>query len=266
MSYTQSIPVVLVLAGNDPSGGAGLQADIEALTSQGCHVAPVVTVVTVQDTKDIHDIHPIPTELIIRQAATVLNDLEVSAVKIGLIGEAATAMELYRLLSDWPQLPVVLDPILRSGGGTQLTKPKDFAGLKTLFPGVTVLTPNILEAQALAPDTPDLEACGRALVAQGCEFVLITGTHEDRPQVINRLFDASGLIESFAWERLPGSIHGSGCTLAASIAGLLAQGLLPVDAVHQAQEYTWQTLKHAYRVGHGQKLPNRLFWAKNLSA
>ena len=125
-----------------------------------------------------------------------------------------------------------------------------------------MLTPNSLEARALAHGADSLDACAMALLECGCEFVLITGTHENTPKVINSLYSNNRLLETFTWERLAGSFHGSGCTLAASIAGLLAQGLEPFSAIHEAQEYTWETLNNSYRVGMGQALPNRLFWAR----
>ncbi len=125
-----------------------------------------------------------------------------------------------------------------------------------------MLTPNSHEARLLSPEADTLDACAMSLLERGCEFVLVTGTHEPTPHVENRLYGNHRLLEVFTWERLPDHYHGSGCTLAASIAGLLAQGLEPFTAIHEAQEYTWETLHHAYRAGMGQLLPNRLFWAR----
>mgnify|MGYP000629815250 CR=1 FL=1 len=130
-----------------------------------------------------------------------------------------------------------------------------------LLPQTTVLTPNSLEARALAPEADSLDACAMALLDRGVEFALVTGTHENTPEVTNRLYANRRLLETFSWDRLPDSYHGSGCTLASSIAGLLAQGLEPFTAIHEAQEYTWETLKNGYRIGMGQHLPNRFFWA-----
>ena len=111
-----------------------------------------------------------------------------------------------------------------------------------------------------AADT--LDACAMAILEHGVEFVLITGTHENTPSVENTLYANHRVMETFTWDRLEGSFHGSGCTLAASIAGLLAQGLEPFTAIHEAQEYTWQALAEGYRIGMGQQIPNRLFWAR----
>ena len=125
-----------------------------------------------------------------------------------------------------------------------------------------MLTPNSKEARTLAPAADTLDACAMAILEHGAEFVLITGTHENTPTVKNKLYANHRVMETFTWDRLEGNFHGSGCTLAASIAGLLAQGLEPFTSVHEAQEYTWQTLAAGYRIGMGQRIPNRLFWAR----
>ncbi len=262
MNSQASVPVVLVLAGNDPSGGAGLQADIESIASMGCHAAPVVTALTVQDTQNVREVVPVSPGLVAAQARAVLEDMAVAAVKIGLVGAVEVAEAIHAVLADYPQLPVVLDPILRAGGGTPLADDDLIDALRDLIlPQATVLTPNSIEARRLAPEADNLDACAMALLDRGCHYVLITGTHELTPQVINRLYGNHRRLESFTWPRLPGSFHGSGCTLAAAIAGLMAQGEDAGQAIRQAQEYTWQALDAGYRVGMGQWLPNRLFWA-----
>jgi hydroxymethylpyrimidine/phosphomethylpyrimidine kinase len=137
-----------------------------------------------------------------------------------------------------------------------------------LLPQTTILTPNSREARRLAQgDGEDeeelaLASCAEKLIGLGCEYVLITGTHENTPQVVNTLYGPEGLVRSDNWERLPGSYHGSGCTLAAAIAASLANGLELPEAVHEAQEYTWQTLNAGFRPGMGQYIPDRFFWAR----
>jgi hydroxymethylpyrimidine/phosphomethylpyrimidine kinase len=262
MTTDASPPVVMTLAGNDPSGGAGSAADIEAIASVGCHAAPVITALTVQDTQNVKETVPLHPSLVIAQARAVLEDMTVTAIKIGLLGSVAIAEAVHTVLTDYPTIPVILDPVLTAGGGTILADDKLLDALQTLLlPMTTVLTPNSQEARRLAPEADTLEACAMAILERNCEFVLITGTHENSPQVINTLYGNHRVLESCTWERLPGSYHGSGCTLAAAIAGLLAQGKEPLSAIRQAQEYTWQTLRAGYRVGMGQYLPNRLFRA-----
>jgi len=257
------VPVVLVFAGSDPSGGAGIQADIEALASHGCHTAPVITAITVQDTQDIQSMAPLDGLLVAEQARAALEDMPVAAIKIGLLGSVEVAEAINPILADYPDIPVVLDPVLSTGAGTGLADEEILEVMEALLmPFTTVLTPNSVEARVLAPDADNLDACAMSILEQDVEFVLITGTHENTDHVINRLYSNHRLLESFTWERLSGSFHGSGCTLASSIAGLLAQGLEPFSAIHEAQEYTWETLRHGYRIGMGQALPNRLFWAR----
>lgn len=257
-----SIPVVMALSGHDPSGGAGIQADIEALASHGCHCAPVITAITVQDTQDVKSYAPLDGALIMEQARAVLEDMPVAVIKIGLLGSTEAVEAIHSVLQDYPEIPVILDPVLASGNGASLADDEILEAIDSLLlPNTTVLTPNSLEARILAPEADNLDACAMALLERGCEFVLITGTHENTPHVSNSLYGNHRLLETYTWERLANSYHGSGCTLAASIAGLLAQGLEPQSAIHEAQEYTWETLAHGYRVGMGQPIPNRLFWA-----
>ena len=257
------IPVVMAFSGNDPSGGAGIQADIEALISHGCHAAPVITALTIQDTSEIIGYTPLDMGLIVEQARVVLEDMVVDAFKIGLLGSSESVEAIHSILTDYPDIPVVLDPVLASGNGSILADDDVIAAInELLLPQTTVLTPNSLEARTLAPEADSLDACAMALLERGSEFVLITGTHENTPTVVNTLYTDNRQLETFNWDRLEHSYHGSGCTLAASIAGLLAQGLEPFSAIHEAQEYTWQALLHGYRIGMGQHLPNRLFWAR----
>ncbi|MEE9494024.1 MAG: hydroxymethylpyrimidine/phosphomethylpyrimidine kinase [Gammaproteobacteria bacterium] len=253
----------MVFSGNDPSGGAGVQADIEAISSHGCHTTPVLTSLTIQDTQDILGYTPLDLALIVEQARAVLEDIPVNAIKIGFLGSSEAVEAIHTILTDYPDIPVVLDPVLATGNGTVLTDDDVIeAVIGLLLPQTTILTPNSLEARTLAPEADSLDACAIALQEHGCEFILITGTHEQTPEVVNTLYTNRRVMERFHWERLEHSYHGSGCTLASSIAGLLAQGMEPFSAVHEAQEYTWQALKHAYRPGMGQHIPNRLFWAR----
>ena len=252
----------MAIAGNDPTGGAGLQADIEAIISMGCHAAPVVAALTVQDTTDVMRLVPVDAQLVVQQARAVLEDMPVKAIKLGLLGSIETVEAVHTLLRDYPDIPVVFDPVLAAGGGARLTDEASRQAMTSLLlPLTTVLTPNSEEARQLAPGADTLEACAMALLDQGAEFVLITGTHEATAEVHNVLYGNRRRLADFRWERLPGSYHGSGCTLASAIAGLLAHGQEPFTAVNEAQEYTWQALKHGYRAGMGQALPNRLFWA-----
>ncbi len=264
MTQQQSpVPVVMAFSGNDPSGGAGVQADIEALISHGCHTAPVITALTIQDTQDVIGYTPLDGGLVVEQARAVLEDMPVSVFKTGLLPSTEIVEAVHSILEDYPEIPVVMDPVLASGNGTMLTEDDVIAAMgELLLPQATVLTPNSHEARILAPEGDTLDACAMALLAHGTEFVLITGAHENTPMVRNTLYANNRVMDTFSWDRLEGSYHGSGCTLASSIAGLLAQGLEPFTSIHEAQEYTWQALSEGYRIGMGQRIPNRLFWAR----
>lgn len=263
------MPAVLVFAGTDPTGGAGLQADILTLASMGCHPLSVVTAVTVQDTVGVDDFLLMEADWIIDQARSVLEDIPVAAIKIGMIGSVEAVAAIAEVVSDYPDIPVVLDPVLTSGRGDPLANEELLAALRDLLlPQTTLLTPNSIEARRLAEDVdeendePELPECARRLIDLGAEYILITGTHEHSTQVSNTLYNTRGIVHRLNWERLPGSYHGSGCTLASAIAALLALGKDVSEAVKEAQEFTYQTLKNAYRPGMGQFIPDRLYWVR----
>ncbi len=260
-------PIVLAFAATDPSGGAGLQADVITLSSMGCHPLSVVTAITIQDTMGVEEMMALDAEWVADQARCVLEDMPVAAFKIGLVGSIENIAAIAEVVSDYPEIPLVLDPVLASGRGDELVTDEMISALRDLLvPQTTILTPNSVEARRLAQEEGeediDLAECARRLLATGCEYVLITGTHENTPQVVNTLYGQEGVVRTDSWERLPGSYHGSGCTLASAIAATIANGLSISDAVKDAQEYTWQTLKVAFRPGMGQHIPDRLFWAR----
>ncbi|WP_026611618.1 bifunctional hydroxymethylpyrimidine kinase/phosphomethylpyrimidine kinase [Methylocaldum szegediense] len=253
-----SPPVVLCLSGHDPTGGAGIQADIETVCRLGCYPSSVITALTVQDTRNVYKVLPQNAEAFLKQALTVLRDMPPAVIKIGLLGSVELVHAVHELLESAPGVPVVLDPILAAGGGTSLASEMLIESLRrTLIPRATVLTPNSPEARKLA-GMEDLDDCGRTLLAFGCPNVLLTGAHENENDVVNRLYRASG-VKTYRWPRLPGSYHGSGCTLASAIAALLASGKDIEHAMSDAQDFTWQALSNGYRLGTGQKLPNRLY-------
>ena len=260
-------PIVLSFAGTDPTGGAGIQADLLTLSSMGCHALTVVTAITVQDTAGVEDVLPIDADWVSDQARVLLEDMPVAAFKIGMVGSVENCAAIAEVVSDYPDVPLILDPVLASGRGDEMaTEDMIEAMRELLIPQTTIITPNSLEARRLADDGSDeersLEDCARRILEMGCEYVLITGTHENTPQVINTLYGQQGVIRSDTWQRLPGSYHGSGCTLASAIAATLANGLDIPEAVREAQEYTWQTLNAGFRPGMGQHIPDRFFWAR----
>lgn len=267
-------PAVMTFAATDPSSGAGLQADILTLASIGCHPLSVVTALTVQDTVGVDNVMVFDAEWVNEQARAILEDMEVAAFKLGMLGSVENIAVIAEIMADYPDTPLLIDPVLASGRGDELANEEmQAAMIDLLFPQATLITPNSLEARRLAftEDEADedelagssLEESAQRLLDLGSEYVLITGTHERSPEVVNSLYGETGLIRAYSWERLPGSYHGSGCTLTSAIAACIAHGLSMEEAVAEAQEYTWQTLKAGFRPGMGQYIPDRLFWARD---
>ncbi|MDP3538478.1 MAG: hydroxymethylpyrimidine/phosphomethylpyrimidine kinase [Azonexus sp.] len=265
---TPSPPQVLVFAASDPSSGAGIQADLLTLASLGCHPLTALTALTVQDTVGVQSIHPVSAELLEQQARTILEDMPVVAFKIGVLGSIENVLAVAEIVSDYPETPLIFDPVLASGRGDELSGEEIISAIREmLLPQTTLLTPNAPEARRLAESDedeiePSIDVCAQRLIEMGVQYVLITGTHENTPDVVNTLYGAEGVIRRDRWERLPGSYHGSGCTLASAIAGCIAGGASVEDAVRDAQDYTWQTLKNGFRGGMGQFIPDRFFWAR----
>lgn len=257
-------PVVLCFSGADPTGGAGIQADIETISSHGCLAASIITAATVQDTVDVMSFSPMPPDLIVEQARAILEDMPINMVKIGMVGSAEIAMAIHSILTDYPDIPVVYDPVLSTETNAALSTEDLVDTVRTLLlPLTTVLTPNIFEVHAFSPgsDTPSAAAMG--LLESGVEYILLTGTHGKTPDVVHTLFSNNREMEVFHNERLPNKYHGSGCTLASSIAAQMAQGQDVLGAVRNSLEYTHNALKNAYRVGMGQYHPNRCFRIRN---
>ena len=245
-------PIVLTFAASDPTGGAGLQADLLTLAALGCHPLSVLTGVTVQDTRGVQQLEPLACALVERQARALLAESTVAAFKCGVLASAENVRAVARIAAGHAGVPLVLDPVLASGRGDPLAGE---GGLDARVDAhgtlATVATPNTLEEKRLGG--------AQHLLSRGCRYVLVTGTHASDAEVVNRLYDASGLVREDRWRRLPGSYHGSGCTLASAIAAALAKGRALPDAVAEAQDYTWRALAAAFRSGAGQPVPDRFF-------
>lgn len=260
---------VLAFAASDPTGGAGLQADLLTLASMGCHPLSVVTAITVQDTHGVASVLPLNPQWVADQARALMDEFHVSAFKLGALVSPENAGAIAKVIAEHPRIPVVFDPVLASGRGDPLSTGNLTDALRELIaPLATIGTPNSVEVRRLAAGDRDaagstLAECARRVLELGCRHVLVTGTHETTPDVVNTLYSANGEVREERWERLPGSYHGSGCTLASAIAARLAHGVTLPEAVHEAQEFTWQALAAGYRPGTGQHIPDRFFWARN---
>ena len=250
---------VLCFSGLDPSGGAGLQADIEAIGASGAHAAIACTALTVQNSQQVFGFEATSKELLLAQANAVVGDLPIRCVKSGMLGTTDNIAGLAEFLAQHPEYQYVLDPVLvaNSGGslGNQETLVKAFAAL---IPLASLITPNTVELRALTGEQ-DLDLATKKLFAMGAQAVLVKGGHEDTPDYIqNRLYIKGELINETRCPRLEGEYHGSGCSLASFIAGRLAQGDDLKIAVQHAETWLFGVLKRAETpVIGGQKIPKR---------
>lgn len=286
-------PVVLCFAAGDPTGGGGLVSDILTLASMGCHPLAVQTAGMVRDTRSVDETWPADGGLLVDQARAVLEDIPVAAFKIGFCGSVDIIARVAAVVSDYPEVPLVLEPALYAGA--DWSEEDDFVAAlaELILPQTTLLVAGRHELCRLAgvgegeagdaDETddgegaedgeagdegdrdgiePDIHEAIARLLDAGTEYVLLTGGGEHGPQVVNRLYGPAGLIRADAWARLPGRYLGAGATLAAAAAAALAHGMAIPEAVREAQEFAQQTLRHAYRPGMGRAVPDRFFWAR----
>lgn len=266
MSHDVRRASVLVFAGADPSGGAGIQADVQAITALGAHPLSVITVLTAQDNDQVQAIEPVPSDMVRRQAQVLIDKIDIAAVKIGIIGSRANGEALAELIGllrlQKSELPVVLDPVLASGHGNALAAEDPMLILEPLLPLATLITPNLPEIAALCTGDRRAESQAESLMQRGCRNVLIKGGHGESDKVVNRWFGKDG-SRSWSWPRLAGGFHGSGCTLASAIAALLAQGQGMAQALDGGQAYCQDALARAYPIAQGQLIPNRYAAKRN---
>ena len=252
-------PTILCFSGLDPSGGAGLQADIEAIGQSGAHAAIACTALTIQNSQQVFGFEATSKDLLLAQANAVVNDLPIKCVKSGMLGTTENIAALAEFLTAHPNYLYVLDPVLvaNSGGslGDQATLVKAFV---ELIPLATLITPNTVELKALT-GLDDLENATQKLFEMGAKAVLVKGGHENTPQYIrNVLYVQGNMIAESHCPRLDGQYHGSGCSLASFIAGRLALGDSLKIAVQHAETWLLGVLKNAESpVANGQKIPKR---------
>jgi len=246
-SHQVTVPSVLVFAGLDPGGGAGLAADVLALAAQGAHALPVATALTVQDNNRVHAVRAVDAGFVLAQAQALIDSVDIRAVKIGIAGSRANARAIAGLLRGLrarnPSLPIVLDPVLASGHGDALAEDDPVAIVNELLPLASIALPNEPEACAIG-DFP-------------CAHLLLTGGHGAGRFVENRWTTHGQLVRRWRWPRLPGAFHGSGCTLAASLAGRLAHGDAMAAALDAAQAYCHDALARSFAIAPGQRIPRR---------
>lgn len=253
-----SAPIALTIAGSDSGGGAGIQADLKTFSALGVYGASVITALTAQNTLGVQGIHDVPAEFVARQIRSVLDDLAVRAVKIGMLSVPATIEAVAQGLAEF-EGPVVLDPVMVAASGDSLLSESAIETLKRrLIPGVAVLTPNLPEAARLLGTAPatnevEMETQGRALLALGPKAVLVKGGHGEGAEAIDLLVSSAGTTR-LVLPRIPSrNAHGTGCTLSSAIAAGLAKGLALQEAVSAAKTYVHAAIAAADRldIGHG---------------
>lgn len=261
-------PVVLCFSALDPSGGGGLQADIEALASMGCHCAAVATALCATATADNNEALAVDTTLVIEQARSILEDMPVKAVKVGFAGSVANIEAIHSILQDYPHLPLIIHPafcLWDRDSIEQADLPSAFAAL--LLPLSEVAVISLSEAHILAKESDTIDATAQAITSKGCRNLLLSQSLAKENRATTGLYDISGLIKHYEWEQSPPTCHGAISTLAAAIAALRGHDCPVQAAVEQAQNYTWQALAAARQLGFGRPIPHRLFWAdKNLES
>ena len=289
IAIPETPPCVMCLSAGDATAGGGLAADILTLASMGCHPLPVQTAALVRDTRGIDEVWPVEPELLSLQARAVLEDVPVAAFKLGFCGSVENVALIAEILSDYPEVPLVVEPVLYAAVLLGEEGDEVVAALADLIlPQTTLLVADRHELCRLAgvvdvapdddgddgdegdegdeadeaEDDPGIDEALARLLGGGTEFILLTGGGEHGPQVVNTLFGHEGVVRTDAWPRLPGRHLGAGTTLTAAAVAAIAHGMALPEAVREAQEFTQQALRHAYRAGMGRALPDRFFWAR----
>lgn len=259
MQVENSRPAILCFAGLDPSGGAGLQADIEAIASCGGHALPIATCLTVQNASQAIASQAVDASIVQQQAAALIADMPIAGCKIGVLPNGDMVQTIVNILSLIPDIPVVLDPVLHATQGIRFCDEQTVNIIKEyLLPRVQVTTPNQAELQQLVSKQGSELQHAQALCGYGTEFVFVTGADQECKEIENTLYTRHGIVHRSRWKKLPHSFHGSGCTLSSALACFLALGIDMVEAVEKAQHYTWQSLQRADVIGAGQYIPKRI--------
>jgi len=265
----QTSPLILTFGAADPIGAFGIQADLASFAAMGCHGLSVITSILIADTARVEDVQVVDADWVADQARVVLEDMPVAAFKVGTLGSIETVSVVAEIVSDYPDVPLILDPFI-SAMPDQGQEGEDMllAIRELLVPQSTLLLASAVELSRFAetwrePSSEDaLVVDAMRIIDMGCEYLFVTGTPGDMHEVANTLFDESGVLRRDTWQRLPGSFSGAGSTLSATIAAMLANGVDAPEAVLEAQEFTHAALANAHRLGMGKLTPDRYFWAK----
>lgn len=253
-------PTYLAINSLDPSGGAGLVADVETAASLGCHCFSAITAVNVRDTQQHKDRQCIPAALVIEQVRAALEDSPIHAIKIGDLGSVAQVEAVHTILGDYSNIPVVLDPVLHHGA---TDGDVNLATRLLLLPRAMIAILSRDHIAAMTNNADSLAAATQELFEGGGDYLLVTDAVTEPGRMINRLFSPRGIAKEYSWECLPDRFHGAGSTLSAAVTAYLAHGFDLFEALQQGQQFTWQALENARQLGMGCKVPDRMFWARD---
>lgn len=259
MQTTYRYPSVLTIAGFDPSGGAGIQADIKTISALGCFATSVLTALPVQNTCGVRSIHSIPTEVVAEQMRAVLDDIPPDAVKTGMVHSVELVETIVNTLAEYPRVPLVFDPVMVATSGHKLIEDSTIAVIvECLFPLADIITPNLDEAAVLAgmsiETLDDMYTAGEKILTLGCRSLLLKGGHLKADRLTSLFFDGKGGVSEYSSEKYDTcNTHGSGCTLSSAIASYIARGKKLADAVVLAQDYVTRAIFHGkdVRTGRG---------------
>lgn len=265
----QTSPLILTFGVADPVGAAGIQADLATFSAMGCHGLSVITSILIGDTARIEDTQQIDADWVADQARVLLEDMPVAAFKVGAVGSIESVSVIAEIVSDYPEIPLILDPFL-SAMPDQGQDSEDLltAIRELLIPQTTVMLVSAVELARLAetwrePSSEDMMSIdAMRIIELGCEYLFVTGTPTSAAEIGNTLFNESGVVRQDSWPRVSGSFSGAGTTLSAAIAAMLANGLDVPEAVSEAQEFTLAAVTAAQRLGMGKLIPDRYFWAR----
>lgn len=252
-------PVLLTINSHDPSGGAGVVADVETANSLGCHCVSAITALNVRDTRNFKDRQSTSASLLIEQVRVALEDTEVTAIKVGDVATVAQAEVIHTILGEYSGIPVVLDPVLHHGAADGDV---NAAVRMLLMPHATLGILSTDHIAELSSCGDSVGACIQELLEFGCPQILATVVSSERSKITNRLYSTRGLVKEYQWDALSQTFHGAGSTLSAAVAAYLAHGFEVLEALQQGQQFTSQALSQARRVGMGGLIPDRLFWCR----
>jgi hydroxymethylpyrimidine/phosphomethylpyrimidine kinase len=259
----------LTFGATDPVGAIGIQADLASFAAMGCHGLSVITSILICDTARIEDSQVIDADWVADQARVVLEDMPVAAFKVGAVGSIENVSVIAEIVSDYPDIPLVLDPFISAMPDQGLDSEDLLIAMRELLiPQTTLLLMSAVELARFAetwrePSSEDMLALdAMRVIEMGCEYLFVTGTPSDAQDVSNTLFNDTGVVRQDNWQRISGSFSGAGATLSATIAAMLANGLDVPEAVFEAQEFTIASIANAQRLGMGKLVPDRYFWAR----